>query len=254
MNNQSLSETLLQIIGIDAAVASEKTGVAIALQTNDQWRLEDIRCGKRNQSIADLVLSLIDPTLPVLVAMDAPLGWPTPLRSALSTHRAGDPIDLDPRFDFARETDRFVREKVGLKPIDIGADRIARTAAAALGLIAELRKGLNQALPLIVTPAQATQGGVIEVYPAATLKQRNLPYRQYKKPEMTQVRREIATAISEELPFKLGIDCAIDSDHCLDAAICVLAAIDFLAKQCHEPPRLDLLQTEGWIWFRSLPG
>ncbi len=250
MNNRPVLDSPVQIIGIDAAVAPEKTGVALARKAEGQWCIEQVCCGNRNQPIVDLLLSLLDPKMPLLVAVDAPLGWPASFRKALGNHRAGDRIELDPQFDFARETDRFVRETVGLKPLDVGADRIARTAATALSLIAKLREGLDQALPLLATPKQSQQGGVIEVYPAATLKQRKLPHRQYKKPEMSGIRWEIATAISEELSFKSGIESLIASDHCLDAALCVLAAIDFLANQCHQPLNPDLLQVEGWIWFR----
>lgn len=55
-------------------------------------------------------------------------------------------------------------------------------------LIEQLRKRTGHSLPLLVRPANAEAGGLIEVYPAATLKQHGLPHRRYKKPEATEVR------------------------------------------------------------------
>jgi hypothetical protein len=44
---------------------------------------------------------------PVLLAIDAPLGWPAAMGPTLSTHSAGDEITVAPNTMFRRATDRF---------------------------------------------------------------------------------------------------------------------------------------------------
>ncbi len=241
----------LQILGIDAAVDPRNNGLAIAEYTNNRCKVRSLQTGHRGESIAHQILELIDASCPLLVAIDAPLGWPTALTQALHGHAAGRQLDGDPNELFARTTDRFVREKTGLKPLDVGADRIARTAAAALKLIASLRARTKQALPLLRSPAAAAKGGLIEVYPAATLKQRALPFRQYKKPDATEIRMQIAASVAEELDIQPVTNQCVDSDHCLDAVLCVLGATDFLAGRCAGPAEHVHFQQEGWIWFAS---
>jgi len=185
---------------------------------------------------------------PILVAIEPPLGWPEPLAGALAGHRTGEPLPLESAIGFARETDRFVREQTGLKPLDVGADRIARTAEAALSLIEALRNLTGQALPLLSGAENPENGGLVEVYPAATLKQRGLPRRGYKKPHATRERGVIADGISGDLNLSRCRQACIDSEHCLDAALCVLTAVDFLNGKC-AVPFSNLMRQEGWIWF-----
>ena len=173
----------LQILGIDAAVDPRNTGFAVAGQRDASWRIQTLETGKRGMPLVDAIIERLSPEHPTLVAIDAPLGWPAPLARALSNHTAGAPLSLDHGTGFARETDRFVRERTGLKPLDVGADRIARTAAAALTLIEALRTRTGQPLPLLSSPEVAS--GLIEVHRAATPKQHGFPHRGYKKPHAT---------------------------------------------------------------------
>lgn len=238
----------LQILGIDAAVDPRNTGYAIAMSDAGNWRIDAISTGTRTTDLADQITAQLHPGRPTLLAIDAPLGWPRPLSESLARHRPGEPLDANPATAFARQTDRFVREKTGLKALDVGADRIARTAAAALALIERLRATTGQPLPLLASPESAAAGGLIDVYPAATLKQRGLPFRQYKKPEANPLRHQIAEAIEPEIDLGQARKACIDSDHCLDAVLCVLTGIDFLEGRCHIPTG-PYWQQEGWIWF-----
>jgi len=243
----------LQLLGIDAAVDPRNTGFAVARACENRWRVETLETGKRGMPLADAIMKRLAPENPILLAIDAPLGWPAPLARALYNHTAGVPLSLDPGTGFARETDRFVREKTGLKPLDVGADRIARTAAAALTLIEALRTRTGQRLPLLSSPEEAENGGLIEVYPAATLKQHGLPHRGYKKPHATRERMAITSDISGKLDLRPCRQACIESDHCLDAVLCILTAIDFMNGDCL-PPFNNLPSQEGWIWFsRSSP-
>jgi hypothetical protein len=41
------------------------------------------------------------------------------------------------------------------------------------------------------------------------------------------------------------------SEHAFDAAVCVLAAMDFLTAEVFEPSDPDTARQEGWIWVRK---
>jgi len=251
MHNWNMSNCkTLQILGIDAAVDPRNTGYAIAHIEGNRCRILHLATGRRSSSVVDQICDDMNADLPTLVALDAPLGWPVGLAELLTHHCAGGPIRADHPFN--RETDRFVREQTGLKPLDVGADRIARTAVAALALVAGLRNRLDRPLPIVECPGSASAGGLIEVYPAATLRQHGLPYRRYKgsSADARTVRCRIAEALDQWIDLAPDSTQLEESDHILDAAICVLSAIDFLAGRCAPPPHEGNWQKEGWIWFR----
>ena len=75
--------------------------------------------------------------------------------------------------------------------MDVGADRIARTAHAALRLLGELRKLSGAAVPLGWSPGELAESTVLETYPAAWLTVAGLPNRGYKRPEQRPVREKI---------------------------------------------------------------
>jgi hypothetical protein len=164
---------------------------------------------------------------------------------------------------FRRRTDKVVVEKVKKRSLDVGADRIARTAYAALKLLGMLRLETNQDIPLAWKLPLDSRTYAIEVYPAATLRAHGLPDKGYKgmKDEHLAERKSIMRKMEEAgivLPHSqrqrqlLG-----DCDHALDATLCVLAGVDFLqeAAICPEDVGvpLSLAQKEGWIWVRD-PG
>ena len=120
----------LQILGIDAAVDPRETGLAMAGLGGDGWTLHAVTTGIRDTDMADQAISLLNPECPVLVAIDAPLGWPAAFAKSLQGHRAGDALSASKEALFSRETDRLVRARTGLTPLSVSADRIARTAAA----------------------------------------------------------------------------------------------------------------------------
>ena len=241
-----------QLLGIDAAVDPKNTGLAAAVRdAQGRWRLTGVSTGRPGEDLAAQAVDLIDTRRPVLLAVDAPLGWPESLSRSLAGHRAGEAIEANSDTLFIRDTDRFVRQHTGLKPLEVGADRIARTARAALALVDAIRRASGQALPLLFNPGQASSGGLLEVYPAATLKQRGLPAKGYKKPDARPLREIILDGIAPELDPGEYQDTCLSSDHCLDAALCVLTAIDFLEARCAPPENPDLAGREGWIWFAA---
>ena len=63
---------------------------------------------------------------------------------------------------FWRTTDVFIQQKLKKTPLDLGADRIARTAYAALAVLGSLRAELGISIPLAWTPGT---DGVISAEP-----------------------------------------------------------------------------------------
>jgi predicted RNase H-like nuclease len=239
-----------QILGIDAAVDPKNVGLAVATRTaSGTWQIEAVASGTLNRDLAEQASAMLDPDRPILLAVDSPLGWPAALGRTLVEHAAGRVVKPYSNELFTRETDRFVRAHTGLKPLEVGADRIARTARAALALIDGIRRQTGNDLPLVLDPAEARTGGLLETYPAATLKQLGLPSRGYKKPDARPVRRSIIEGLSDRLELGDHVSICLNSDHCLDAVLCTLTAIEFLNGNCPPPTDPNLAHQEGWIWF-----
>lgn len=241
------------LIGIDCAAQPGNVGIAIGEIVDGVVVIERLYAGHKDP--AAIVAGAIE--APALLAFDSPLGWPADLGTTLATHRAGDPVVIEPNTLFRRETDRFVRRAIGKQSLDVGADRIARTAHAALGLLADVRE--RSGLPIDVAVSQSDRADALcfEVYPAATLRSHAIEARGYKgrRPENIDARLTLIDALMPRLRIDDAIiDTAVASDDALDAAICCLSAADFLAGECYEPEDPELAAKEGWIWVRRIAG
>ncbi len=243
----------MTIIGIDSATRPEATGLARASYAAGALVLEAVERGRRGADLSALLDGWL-PASPTLLAFDAPLGWPAPLGPALAAHRAGDPLsDLSCDALFQRLTDRVVRAHAGKRPLDVGADRIARTAHVSLGLLDALRQRSGRALPLAWEAGALEGSAAIEVYPAATLALRGWPSAGYKgkSPKARPLRTELCDRLARELTVPAALRPALeDSDHALDAALCVLAGADFLRGNvlAPGPEQRERALREGWIW------
>lgn len=243
------------IIGIDAATDARKLGLARGRLDGDHLAVTEVMLGSEAGSITDTIASWI--TADTLIAVDAPLGWPVPLGHTLREHRAGAAVVAEAHDLFRRMTDKFVHEKLGKQPLDVGADRIARTAHAALRRLGELRQVTQLDIPLAWTP-EVRGVACIEVYPAASLKARGIDPAgcKGKKDGTATHRRRVLDAVRHE--FELGLDETriVESDDRLDAVLCVLAGADFLRGQCVAPDdrQRELAEVEGWIWFADRGG
>lgn len=157
------------IIGIDCATKARKTGLALGWFDNDEVTIEQTLAGSRKTPIAATVADWINQqSADTLIALDAPLGWPIGLGRALEEHQAGAPVPVKPNTMFRRLTDRVIKEEIDKQPFDVGADKIARTAHAALTLLQDLRERTGAKIPLVWHPADVSFACAIEVYPAAT--------------------------------------------------------------------------------------
>jgi hypothetical protein len=192
-----------------------------------------------------------------LLALDAPLGWPRPLSDHLPTHRAGERLVGDPSRLFGRFTDRHVRATIGRRPLEVGADLIARTAHSALELLDRVRAHTGKRIPLAWTPEFGDDVCAIEVYPAATLRAHDVPCAGYKD-ERRETCRPTREAILSALASRIDVgghgEALVGAADLLDAAVCILASLDFLAGRCMAPTGSErVARKEGWIWVQQ-PG
>ncbi len=157
------------IVGIDVATDPKKCFFSVATLIGSACSLINVVAGTASEELIGLISDIHQSRGTVLLAIDAPLGWPAPLGEALAHHRAGEAIKTEANDVFRRKTDIFIKKQIGKQPLDVGADRIARTAHAALSLLDKISSQLNTPIPLAWSPV--IEGvSAIEVYPAATLK------------------------------------------------------------------------------------
>jgi predicted RNase H-like nuclease len=238
----------IKLIGIDCATQPQNTGLSLGVYENGQLKQLETKLGEH--PIAELVYAWVTGLEKVLIAIDAPLGWPMDMGQALGQHEAGQVIDSEPNILFSRETDRFIRSNLGLIPLFVGADRIARTAHAALKMIDELRQLTHRTIEL-VWDNNISDISVIEVYPAATLKANGMPHVGYKKPEQRNVRETIISGLQQYMMLR-NAELLKDNADALDSAVCLLAAKDFLEGKSYQPINIDKAKKEGWIWVREV--
>ncbi len=190
------------VVGIDCATDPKKVGIALADCDESRCALVAVELGESQELLAGRIASWLPPSGPALLALDAPLGWPASLGPALVRHAAGEPVGQNPNLLFRRGTDRFVKEEIGKQSLDVGADRIARTAQAALRLVADVRKLTGHPIPLAWSPSMPDGPAAIEVYPAATLTAHGLPFSGYKTPRDEEQRAEILQGLGERVEIQ----------------------------------------------------
>jgi predicted RNase H-like nuclease len=251
-----LNEVSATIIGIDCATDAKKVGLALGELTPGGLVVRELLTGDRAKpSLHELLAHWIRASTPALLALDAPFGWPIGMRCALQHHLAGLPLTVEPNHMFRRLTDRFVKIKTRKTPLDVGADRIARTAHSALVLLENTRRTLGHDIPLAWSPRSSSGVEAIEVYPALTLLALDLDPRNYKSGEAGRVARGvILDALKKHIRFDEAVEEGVLAvSDLMDAVLCVLAGRDFLCGNCFEPPQnhIPIVRNAGWIWFRG---
>ena len=241
----------MQLIGIDCATDPRGMGFARGWIAENGCRVESAAAGSTSEENIELVLGWLKSSESTLLCVDAPLGWPVALSASLHSHAAGNEVDGEPNQMFRRETDREIKRRLNKQPLDVGADRIARTAHSALRFLGILRKRSRQHLPLAWTPNEVTDPQVIEVYPAATLVAHGFRDRGYKAKDDVSERAEILAQLRSAVSLPCNPDQMLASADALDAAVCVLAGYDFVRGCCAPPEDLRVARSEGWIWART---
>lgn len=241
----------VRVVGIDCAVDAQRTAVASAdVKAHGLHIREAVLCGRKG--VAQLACEMASADTPTLFAIDAPLGWPAAMGNLLAQHRAGTAIVAPGHAFFRRRTDEIVKREAGQQPLDIGADRIARTAVAALAMLEDIRRSLDRSIPLAWNPT-IDETAAIEVYPAATLRRLGIAPRAYKKAAQTPARQAIVQQLASIVDVSSVRAAAEANADVLDAIVCVLAGADFFRGACRAPTpeELPFAEREGWIWFRS---
>jgi len=247
----------ITIIGIDCAVDEKNVGVAVGEFSGECCTVLELLRRGRTQTIPQLASDFIQSSEKTLLALDAPLGWPSSLGNALSSHFAGNAIDVVANSMFRRETDKFVKNEYGKQPLDVGADRIARTALAALERLGSIRKLTRLEIALAWEPEYSEKATAIEVYPAGSLISYGLSSTGYKKKGQEGVRQDILKGLRKHAQLPSDLTLAEEDANVLDAIICVLAGSDFLAgnalapSDASPPVGIAEAQKEGWIWIKN---
>jgi predicted RNase H-like nuclease len=239
------------IIGIDCATRDKRVGLALGAFDDGAAQIEQVLVGSMLDSVIDTVADWTTRAPSTLIAPDAPLGWPADLGRALHAHEAGAPVYQEPNLLFRRETDRVVKASIGKQPLDVGADRMARTAHAALRFLEELRQQTGEAIPLAWVPTIGPGVHAIEVYPGATFAAYGVDTVGYKKKDGHAARRRLVAFLRENLRVLGDPNLMAANDDALDAAVCVLAGVDFLRGRAAASTNLDAAKKEGWIWVRK---
>ncbi len=240
----------VQIIGIDCAADPKNVGLAMGVYTEGKARLQQLAVGKKEDLLVKQVTDWMAGASTVLLALDAPLGWPEQMGELLAPHYAGEAIKVEANNFFRRTTDKWVKRNLDRQPLDVGADRIARTALAALTMLDALRKSTHVPVPLAWSTDDLAQAQAIEVYPAGTLKARGLPDHGYKEKGQESQRNKIIRGLEEHLTIACDVEPMREDADVLDAAVCVLAGADFLNGTAQRPPpeEIEIAKKEGWIW------
>jgi predicted RNase H-like nuclease len=241
-------------LGIDVATTHSKVGLALAVYESHYRAtlLKVQQCGKDTSPANTITDWIRGQEGRIIMAMDAPLGWPKAMGEELSKHSAGMDLTLkEPNQFFRRETDRFIKSKIGKTPLDVGADRIARTAHAALALLGDVRNRLGKKIPLAWS-SNFTDIAAIEVYPAATSKALGIRSYGYKAKDQKNERKEILRGLSGLIEIGEHEPDLMKNPDVLDAVVCVIAGMDFIAGRVMHPEKSALAKREGWIWVRPI--
>ena len=242
------------ILGVDCATQPKKVGLARAHSRDGDWHLTDTQVCSAAEPPDKVLARWIEEDPDCLLALDAPLGWPSAMGTALSSHRAGQPVGGHAKTLFNRATDRHVHASLGKRPLDVGADRIARTALATVELLQTLRECTGAPLPLAWSPVEPVRPATIEVYPAATLLAHGVDAKGYKATTASAARLAIEGPIGRWLTTEGGFNVQAADDNVVDAVLCVIGGLDFAAGAARGPSDRYRAEREGWIWFREGAG
>jgi predicted nuclease with RNAse H fold len=240
-------------LGIDLAVDPAKTAACAIAWSGGAARIEALEVGLDDAALRERIAAVHGAG--GWVGIDAPFAWPERFREAIVAHHRdrGWPADYRDRRLRYRETDLFVDQECGRRPLSVSTDLIGVTAMRCARLLHEI--GAVRGAPLDLAGADR----VVEVYPAAALvawggAAAGLDPRGYKNGPLAPARRE---AIAAALAGRPWLDGPADlvarckrSDHALDALLAALAtraAERGLAHAPRTPAQRALAPSEGWI-------
>jgi len=167
-------------VGVDLAAEPEATAVAWVEWLPGRVRVRDLVFRAED---ADILAALAKADK---AGIDCPLGWPDPFLAFITAHQHGRvtvPRGIRERGWLQsltmRVTDLVVRRETRLIPLSLSADRLGHVALRCACLLAQFAQQGHEV-------NRDGSGTIVEVYPAASLKVWELPYRGYKRPGDTQ--------------------------------------------------------------------
>jgi predicted nuclease with RNAse H fold len=189
----------VRTVGVDLAAEPANTAVARIRWTESAAEVQAVGVDADDPMLVEEI------TASDKAGIDCPLGWPRRFVEFVAQHQAGAfvaPADVagrDWRRQLAmRQTDLVIRSATGLIPLSVAADRIGLAAMRCAGLLAHLAAA-GQPVD------RSGTGVVVEVYPAAALKQWGLTYRSYKGTANTAVRHQLVDTLTAAAPWlRLG--------------------------------------------------
>lgn len=224
------------LLGIDCATKPANVGLALGELHDGVVRITKCRTASWTEPPAGIAADWLSTCDRALLALDAPLGWARALGASLAGHTAGALMNAKSDELFKRATDVDIRQRLGKRPLEVGAALISRTAVAALELLEAIRQLTGQTIPLAWAPDEAAPYRAIEVYPAATRLAHGAPDSGGSLKGLERC-LDVPSVDSETLPADA-----------VDAAVCALAAGDFLLGHAIAPTDHKVASVEGWIW------
>lgn len=235
-------------IGVDLSAQAKETAACTLNWADATCDIEQLVVGLDDDAIIDLV----EATRPVKIGIDAPFGWPVPfvqaLRSYTETGEWPESVDNRRRLRLRSTDIATIDETGGPPPLSVSSDRIAVCAMRC----AELLGRLAGTESIDRTGA----GTVVEVYPAAALRQWDCEASGYKggKPEQRRARESLTETIAAATAPWLKLDdehrqLLTANDHLLDALVAAFVArATELALSVPIPkPMRGAAVKEGWI-------
>jgi predicted nuclease with RNAse H fold len=234
-------------VGVDLAAEPEATAVAWVEWLPGRARVRDLALRVED---AGILAALADAGK---AGIDCPLGWPDAFLAFITAHQHGRvtvPRDIKERgwrqALTMRVTDLVVRQETRLIPLSVSADRLGHVALRCACLLAQLAQQGHEV-------NRDGSGTIAEVYPAASLKAWDLPYRGYKRPRDT---RTLGNLVDELLAAAPWLDLGEFEPVCRahhDAVDAVIAALTARAVELNltlrprTPQEAFAACIEGWI-------
>ncbi|HEV7206549.1 MAG TPA: DUF429 domain-containing protein [Jatrophihabitans sp.] len=224
----------MRVLGIDLAASPATTAIARL----DGLTVTAVEVGVDDDRIVELAAGAAK------IGIDCPLGWPRAFVDFVAAHQAGRPTSaadtVAARRPLAyRATDLWVAaHHPPLRPLSVSADRIGHAAMRAAGLLARLGE----------TDRSGT-ARVVEVYPAASLRQWGMPFRGYKGPDGAALRSASVSALASVLELGPHADLCRACDHALDAVVAAASAraVELGRASGPDTTQREVATVEGWI-------
>jgi hypothetical protein len=242
----SSRQTPTVTLGIDLSAQPRETACCIVEWGPSSARIAHLDAGFDNAAL----LALIERWQPTKVAIDSPFGWPLEFtRTIAAFTEFGSWPDTDDRRPLLfRTTDLVVKDLTGTDPLSVSSNLLAICAMRCAGFLTRLTQD---------SPLDRTGSGlVVEVYPAAALRQWGLDPRGYKgtKPEKHEKRKALVALFADATANWLRLDAPTierlgSSDHLLDALISAVIgrAAEAGLTLPIRPDQAEPALAEGWI-------